>query len=160
MRLKSLKVSPNNSFVAAEISTSLIFIYSIKGEVISFVGKKSNYLRGYDFTKDSNYIILVYRDSIITSWDITNGENVNILEKLNKPINNSAISKDRTTLFVLTNRGELCFMKIANGTYYKIENISQSNKTKFLVNYNDKLVFTSKNKIYFYDTTEKLSFFV
>lgn len=128
--------------------------------MVSFIGKKSNYLRGYGFTKDSNYICMVYRDSMITLWDINNGETVNVFEKLNKPINDIVFSRDRNTILVLTNRGELCYMSASSGEYYKIENISDSGKTKFLVNYNDKLVYTSKNKIYFYDATEKLSFFV
>ncbi len=49
-----------------------------EGNTVNFLGIKSNYLKGFVADKDSNNLILVYRDSTISVWDIEKGENIDV----------------------------------------------------------------------------------
>lgn len=60
---------------------------NFKGETINFIGTKSNYLWGFVSDKTCTMILMVYRDSTIQVWDIINGENIDMYQKLKKPVN-------------------------------------------------------------------------
>ena len=63
--MRTIKIIGEDHYLATELQTGEVGIYTLKGMINCFVGKKSNFLKGYVETFDYNYLCLIYRDATI-----------------------------------------------------------------------------------------------
>lgn len=92
---------------------------------------------------DSQIVLLIYRDSSISLWDMSKGENVNFYQKLKKPISQVTLSKDQKTLYLLSNRGDLGYLNMNTGKIYKIDKIVDKNRFSHITEFNNKIIVIS-----------------
>ncbi len=111
-KLFKIKIIGDNQYLAGEMQMGQVLAFNFDGEVISYIGKKSNFLKGFVPTIDNNFMCLVYRDSMVKLWDVRKGEETQIYEGINKPINDCVLSNDGNLLYLLGNRGEIIYLNL------------------------------------------------
>ena len=147
--MKSVKISDNDELILAEMTTGQVNILDREGQIIGIVGKKTNFLRGFNLSNDGNFIYLMYRDSSVQIWDVQKSEPINNFPRMRYSINYAVKSESGNKLFMVGNREELNILNSKTGKLIKKIALPYVTKIKFLTRFKDNLCFVYDRKIMF-----------
>lgn len=153
--MKSVKISDNDELIMAEMVTGQVNLLDRDGAIVGIVGKKSNFLRGFNLSKDGNFVFLIYRDSTIQIWDVQKSEPINNFPRMKYSINYGVKSEGGNKIYMIGSREELNILNSKTGQLIKKIKLPNVTKIRFLTRFKDNLCFVYDKKIMFIKINNK-----